>query len=232
MPRGVKGSSSKVSKTSTKVKATKTKETNQAKKTAEEKELETRLEDITAEDVNETTEVEAEEDIEEEELEEVEEDGTKVSVKITTSKDAGNDVQTGSGKWTEQNQKDLKAFKALPEARQKYYESLTANVLRKDEYVKSGSFVFDAILSDGQGIPLGSFIEITSPAGIGKSSLLLYTCRCLCEAGHRCAYIDTERGLNARQLDSFGLTNHVKSGMFIPTTIDTCEEIDEFLVNA
>ena len=36
MPRGVKGSSSKVSKTATKVKATKTKETNQAKKTAEE----------------------------------------------------------------------------------------------------------------------------------------------------------------------------------------------------
>ena len=169
MPRGVKGSaSSKTSKTATKARATKTKETNQAKKTAEEKELETRLEDITAEDVNETTEVEAEEDIEEEELEEVEEDGTKVSVKITTSKDAGNDVQTGSSKWTEQNQKDLKAFKALPEARQKYYESLTANVLRKDEYVKSGSFVFDAILSDGQGIPLGSFIEITSPAGVGK----------------------------------------------------------------
>ena len=233
MPRGVKGSaSSKTSKTATKARATKTKETTQAKKTAEEKELETRLEDITAEDVNETTEVEVEEDIEEEELEEVEEDGTKVSVKITTSKDAGNDVQTGSSKWTEQNQKDLKAFKALPEARQKYYESLTANVLKKDEYVKSGSFVFDAILSDGQGIPLGSFIEITSPAGIGKSSLLLYTCRCLCEAGHRCAYIDTERGLNARQLDSFGLTNHVKSGMFIPTTIDTFEEIDEFLVNA
>lgn len=172
------------------------------------------------------------EDVIEEVLTEVTEDGEQISVRVTNSANAGNEVMVEESEWSEYNQKDLDAFNAMPEARKKYYDKLTSEVLRDRKYVKSGSFIFDAILSDGLGIPTGTFIEITAPYAVGKSSLLLFMCRNLCDQGYRCAYIDTERGLNDKQIASFGLVNHTKSRMFLPMTIDTFEEIDEFLCNA
>lgn len=205
------------------------KETSDAaieKKTRKSSKSSKKDEPIAKEVVNDT------EEIIEETLTEVTEDGEQVSVRVTNDSNAGKDVRIEDSEWDEDNQKDLDAFNAMPEARRKYYDNLTAAVLRERKYIKSGSFVLDAILSDGQGIPTGTFIELTAPYAVGKSSLLLFMCKNLCDQGHRCAYIDTERGLNDRQLASFGLTNHTKSRMFLPMTIDTFEEIDEFLCNA
>lgn len=169
----------------------------------------------------------------EETVYEVNEDGDQVEVHVTTDETAGADVAIETDGWNADDKKALASFKALPAERQKYYDNLISECTRPDAFVKSGSFVLDAILSNGEGIPQGTFIEITSPSGCGKTSLLLFVAKHLCASGYRCAYIDTERGLNANQIESFGLKKHVESRMFLPiTTLDTFEGIDEFLVNA
>ncbi len=221
MPRKrVEGSENKSTKTTTakrgtvKSAETKTKET-QAKVTEDTQ----RLEDIGEPVIEET-------------LTETDEENNSVEVKITTDEEAGSDVVVEENQpWSEEDKRALDAFQSLPQANQKLYDKLMQDALRPEKYVSSGSFILDAVLSNGDGIPMGTFIEVTAPAYTGKSSMLLFVAKNLCKQGYRCAYIDSERGLNQKQVDSFGLTRYVTNKMFLPiTTYDTFEKVDDFLV--
>ena len=97
---------------------------------------------------------------------------------------------------------------------------------REIEYVLTGIPPFDSILSDGKGIPLGKFIEITSPTSVGKSTLVLYTCLKLCAKGIGVAYLDAEQGVNELMLKSTGLEKYLFSvnnpeGLFYLFTEET-----------
>lgn len=221
MPRKrVEGSENKSTKTTTakrgtvKSAETKTKEI-QAKVTEDTQ----RLEDIGEPVIEET-------------LTETDEENNSVEVKITTDEEAGSDVVVEENQpWSEEDKRALDAFQSLPQANQKLYDKLMQDALRPEKYVSSGSFILDAVLSNGDGIPMGTFIEVTAPAYTGKSSMLLFVAKNLCKQGYRCAYIDSERGLNQKQVDSFGLTRYVTNKMFLPiTTYDTFEKVDDFLV--
>lgn len=109
------------------------------------------------------------------------------------------------------------------------YGELVEELSDKTEFIPSGSLVVDAVLSNGKGIPMGKFIEIASDSGIGKSTMMLHISRHLCELGHRVIYLDTERGLNMSQVESFSLKEHMDSRLFIPVKLSTFGEIDEFL---
>ena len=154
MPRKrVEGSENKSTKATTtkrgtvKSAETKTKET-QAKVTEDTQ----RLEDIGEPVIEET-------------LTETDEENNSVEVKITTDEEAGSDVVVEENQpWSEEDKRALDAFQSLPQANQKLYDKLMQDALRPEKYVSSGSFILDAVLSNGDGIPMGTFIEVTAPA--------------------------------------------------------------------
>lgn len=117
----------------------------------------------------------------------------------------------------------------VPDSLKDLYSQISKITERKDEFVKSGILALDAVLSNGEGIPLGTFIEIASESGGGKSTLFLHVAKNLCGKGYRCIYIDAEAGLNSNQLESFGLTKFVEQQLFIPAKYNTFEDIEEFL---
>ena len=54
------------------------------------------------------------------------------------------------------------------------------------EFIPTGLVVFDSVLSKGRGIPRGTFIEVASDSGLGKTTMLLHCCRNLAAAGYNC----------------------------------------------
>lgn len=95
-------------------------------------------------------------------------DGESVEVYVTSSDSVVSEQLPDTVENYTDDQSALDSFNSLPPENQKLYEKLMEDSLRPDQFVPSGSFVLDAVLSNGRGIPMGTFIEITSPAGVGK----------------------------------------------------------------
>lgn len=99
--------------------------------------------------------------------------------------------------------------------------------LSNDEYVPTGSIVFDLVISNGLGAPKGKFIEISSDSGYGKTTALLAIAKNACARGEKCVYLDVEKGVNQSQLDGIGLTPYLGTQFFVftPSTFEQAEEI-------
>jgi RecA/RadA recombinase len=92
----------------------------------------------------------------------------------------------------------------------------------------------------GGGIRPGSLMSIWGEAGCGKSSIALQVARSFCKEGKKVWFLDSECALNARQLESFGLSNFAEDGLFtildvtdykqlenVVRSIDNAEEDDD-----
>lgn len=112
---------------------------------------------------------------------------------------------------------------------QKLYESLMDLTCKEESFTPSGSIILDAIVSNGRGLPSGTFIEIASESGCGKSTMCFHIAKKYCSQGKRVIYIDTESGVNGNQVDCFGLRQYVDEMLFIPVRLQTYGEVDDFL---
>lgn len=111
----------------------------------------------------------------------------------------------------------------------KLYGEMIDLTAREERFCPSGSIILDAIVSNGRGIPEGTFIEIASESGCGKSTMCLHVAKKYCSQGKRVIYIDTESGLNGNQIDCFGMRQYVDDMLFIPVRLQTYGEVDDFL---
>ena len=111
----------------------------------------------------------------------------------------------------------------------KMYSELIDLTAKEEAFHPSGSIILDAVISDGRGIPEGTFIEIASESGCGKSTMCFHIAKKYCSQGKRVIYIDTESGVNGNQIDCFGLRDYVDQMLFIPVRLQTYGEVDEFL---
>lgn len=95
----------------------------------------------------------------------------------------------------------------------------------EDTFYSTGSVIFDAVL--GGGIPAGSYIEIASKSGLGKSTMVLHACRYACSQGYSVIYLDFEQAVNESQIDGIGLTPYLDDNFFWyqPVTFTDAEEI-------
>jgi len=94
---------------------------------------------------------------------------------------------------------------------------------------ETGIMALDIIL--GGGYERGDMIELASPSGLGKSTILLSMVKNAVAAGKKCAYLDAERAVKVSMLDNMKLT-HLASDtagdpfLFLkPGTYDQLEEI-------
>jgi len=99
-----------------------------------------------------------------------------------------------------------------------------------DEYMSTGSIVFDAVI--GQGIPRKKFIGLTSDAGLGKTTCVLDFCRHACSMGDSVLYIDAENGVSDSQLQGIGVTPFKENGLFHLTKASTYAEIERVIDQA
>lgn len=111
----------------------------------------------------------------------------------------------------------------------KLYSEMMDLTCREEHFSPSGSIILDAIISNGRGIPAGTFIEIASESGCGKSTMCLHIAKKYCSQGKRVIYIDTESGLNGNQIDCFGMRQYVDECLFVPVRLQTYGEVDTFL---
>ncbi len=111
----------------------------------------------------------------------------------------------------------------------KLYGELMDLTTKEESFSPSGSIILDAIVSNGRGLPAGTFIEIASESGCGKSTMCLHIAKKYCSQGKRVIYIDTEQGLNGNQIDCFGMRQFVDDMLFIPVRLQTYGEVDDFL---
>jgi len=112
----------------------------------------------------------------------------------------------------------------------KLYGELMDLTTKEESFSPSGSIILDAIISNGKGLPSGTFIEIASESGCGKSTMCLHIAKKYCAQGKRVIYIDTESGLNGNQIDCFGMRQYVDDMLFIPVRMQTYGEVDNFLM--
>lgn len=98
----------------------------------------------------------------------------------------------------------------------------------KDEFLESGSIVFDAVLSNGKGFPRRKFIQLSSESGCGKSTMALHICKTLCANGYITFYLDSEKAVNDTQIESFGLKDYLNKSFF-HRQLSTFEEAEEIL---
>ena len=104
----------------------------------------------------------------------------------------------------------------------------------EDKFIPSGSVIFDAVLSNGKGIPLRKFIQISSDSGIGKSTAVLHFSKVACAKGYDVVYMDVEKGVNEGQLRGIGLDKFLNDKFFlypISTFEDAEEVVDKILEN-
>lgn len=108
---------------------------------------------------------------------------------------------------------------------QKFKKGMTDPASRK--YLTTGHSVIDTLLSEGKGLPLGCYIELSSSSGCGKTTLVLDIARHLCEQGQRTLYIDVETGLSENLLKKIGLMPYYNDLFMVlnPTTFNALGEI-------
>ncbi len=89
------------------------------------------------------------------------------------------------------------------------------NVNRSYEYIKTGVSLIDCFLSGNVKIDksIGGFLRgklysFSGGAGVGKTTLLLYLCKKLCENGNNVFFIDVEDGINDKFLLNVGLDKY------------------------
>lgn len=117
-------------------------------------------------------------------------------------------------------------------------EDVIASLLKEysakpTEYIPTGIVAMDLVLSDGKGYPKGKFIELASPSGYGKSTVMLYMAKCACDRGETVMYLDVEMGVNDSQIDGIGLRKYFGTQFILltPTTFEEAEDIiDRLLV--
>lgn len=97
-----------------------------------------------------------------------------------------------------------------------------------DEFIKSGSVIFDALISKGEGIPRKKFIQISSDSGLGKTTTVLHMCKVACSLGYHCIYLDVEKGVNKSQLEGIGLLPYLNDKFFL-YPISTFEEAEDIM---
>lgn len=92
-------------------------------------------------------------------------------------------------------------------------------------FYPSGSVIFDAVL--GGGIPAGTYIELASESGLGKTTASLHFCKMVCSIGKGAIYLDYEQAVNKSQLDGIGLSEYKDESFFLyqPVTYKDGEEI-------
>ena len=112
----------------------------------------------------------------------------------------------------------------------KLYGEMIDLTAKEETFSPSGSIILDAIVSNGRGLPAGTFIEIASESGCGKSTMCIHIAKKYCSQGKRVIYIDTEQGLNGNQIDCFGMRQYVDDMLFIPVRLQTYGEVDDFLM--
>lgn len=95
-------------------------------------------------------------------------------------------------------------------------------------YINSGSVIFDQVLSEGKGLPVGTWIQITSESGCGKTHLVLHVAKAMCIRGKKVVYLDDEKGVNPSQLKGIGLDKYLGTQFFL-FPISTFEEAEEVL---
>jgi recombination protein RecA len=74
---------------------------------------------------------------------------------------------------------------------------------------------------------MGTFIEIASDSGLGKSTILLHMCKSLCAAGKNVMYCDVEAGVNDSQIDGIGLRPFYDVNFFLkqPKTFSALDNL-------
>lgn len=100
----------------------------------------------------------------------------------------------------------------------------------EEKFFKTGSIIFDEVISKGQGIPQRKFIQISSESGVGKTTMVLHFCKIACKNGGRCVYLDVEKGLvrNESIIEGTGLAEF-RGKSFFDYPISTFEEAEEIL---
>lgn len=94
------------------------------------------------------------------------------------------------------------------------FEKVTAEDLNRSmshsphRIVETGVLPFDQLFN-GEGLPLGIFIEVSSDTGVGKTTLISSIARNLAKRGHGTVYFDAERGFNKNFIDGVGLTDYL-----------------------
>lgn len=99
------------------------------------------------------------------------------------------------------------------------------------DFIPSGSVIFDSVL--GGGIPRGTYIELASKSGLGKTTAVLHMSRVACSLGHSVIYLDFEQGVNESQLEGIGLTPYLNENFFLyqPVTFEDGEQIIDELAD-
>lgn len=98
----------------------------------------------------------------------------------------------------------------------------------EESFIRSGSVIMDAVLSNGRGIPMNKFIQISSESGLGKTTLILSICKAALKMGKRVAYLDVEKGVNESQMKGIGVLPYLDESFFL-FPISTFEEAEEVM---
>jgi len=102
--------------------------------------------------------------------------------------------------------------------------------LYQGEKYPTGSVVFDSLF--GGGVPKGSFVELASKSGLGKTTAVLHFCKVICELGKKAVFLDFEKGVNRSQLEGIGLSKHLGKKFLLlqPVTFEDAEDIIDDLL--
>lgn len=100
----------------------------------------------------------------------------------------------------------------------------TYGVSKPLEFVDTGIGALNTVL--GGGIALGYFYTFWGVQGCGKSTITCQVVRAFCRQGLKVVYIDSERALNSRQKDCFGLTEFEEAGLFIHLSVQFMDQLE------
>lgn len=93
-------------------------------------------------------------------------------------------------------------------------------------FIKTGIYEFDEILSRGNGIPCGRFIEVFSPESVGKSAMCEFLIGRFKHLNGTSHYIDTEQTIDYSHLACYG----VKKGDFMMPDLPDLEAVWDYVV--
>ncbi len=93
-------------------------------------------------------------------------------------------------------------------------------------FVKTGIYPLDEVLSGGNGIPCGRFIEVFSPESVGKSALCEFLVGRFKQLRGTNHYIDTEQTISYDHLACYG----VQKGDFIMPDLPDLESVWDYVV--